>query len=155
MTQQVTLFTKRINIGPGLRQEGQRVIATLCGVLQFEKPMSFWVEHRDHRYLPMKEDHVVGVVTQQFSETYTVDISSSTNAVLATLAFDGASKRNHPNLPVGSLVYARVEATSSFMEPVLSCQVVDGVKKDWMTGQAAFGELKGGHVVKCSLDLVS
>ena len=154
VTQKVTLFGNEIQTGQGLRQESQRILATQSGVLQFQQPNVFWVEHRDHRYIPMKEDHVIGVITQQFSEAYTVDISSTSKAVLPTLAFDGASKRNHPNLPVGSLVYVRVESTSSFMEPVLSCQVVHGVKKDWMTGQAAFGELTGGHVVKCSLDLV-
>lgn len=31
--------------------------------------------------------------------------------------------------------------------------VTQGVKKDWMTGESTFGELKGGTLTRCSLGL--
>mmetsp|Transcript_1623 Transcript_1623/g.2441 ORF Transcript_1623/g.2441 Transcript_1623/m.2441 type:complete len:276 (-) Transcript_1623:356-1183(-) len=154
VTNIVTQFGKRIITGSGLFQTQNKVISTLSGILNFHKPNTFWVDHHDHKYIPFKEDTVIGVITHQYAEAYTVDISSSTRAVLPTLAFDGASKRNHPNYPVGTVIYCRVESTSPDTDPELSCMVKDGPKKDWMTGQSLFGELKGGHIFKVSLSLV-
>lgn len=51
------------------------------------------------------------------------------------------------------MVYARVEATSRDMEPELSCMVTHGPKRDWMTGQSVYGELRQGHAFQCSLSL--
>ncbi len=76
------------------------------------------------------------------------------------LAFDGATKRNKPTLLVGALVFARVVSADRDLEPELTCQVSatasgpDGghfAKKDWVTGQSVYGELKGGTVVKATM----
>ena len=80
--------------------------------------------------------------------------------MLPALAFDGATKRNKPSLAVGALVFARVVAADRDLEAELTCQVsttasgAEGghfAKKDWVTGQSVYGELKGGTVVKASM----
>jgi exosome complex component RRP40 len=63
--------------------------------------------------------------------------------VLDSLAFNGASKRNKPNLKVGDIVYAKVSEVTRYMPPVVTC-VSKSCKKDWTTGESTFGELKEG-----------
>ena len=70
--------------------------------------------------------------------------------MLPILAFDGATKRNHPNLGVGALVYARISKANRHLEPELSCMAESGIKKDWMTGEAQFGLLSDGTTFECS-----
>jgi exosome complex component RRP40 len=78
-------------------------------------------------------------------------------AMLPALAFDGATKRNKPSLAVGALVFARVAVADRDMEPELTCAVSTAgpssqfAKKDWVTGQGVYGELKGGTVVQVSM----
>lgn len=113
-------------------------------------------------------------MTDRLSEFYKIDIRSSHVGLLPHLAFEGATKRNKPNLHVclethrlcqtslflscvlfcqlGSIVYCRVVMANKDMEPELSC-VSPVYKKDWTTGQALLGELKGGYMFDCSLDL--
>ena len=43
---------------------------------------------------------VLGVIMEKGGENFKVDIGTATPAVLSTLAFDGATKRNRPNLKV-------------------------------------------------------
>jgi len=110
---------------------------------------------------------VIGVVTQKVGEGYRIDIGSAHPASLDGLAFEGATKRNKPNLKVpstnyftteqsifrffffkvGSLVYARVSLAHKDMEPELECFDAQTRKSE------GFGELKGGFVVRCSLRL--
>lgn len=80
-----------------------------------------------------------------------MDLHGTTPALLPLLAFEGASKRNKPNLSVGTLVFARVAEADKDVEPELSCQVAGGPKKDWVTGECVFGELKNGYVFQCSM----
>lgn len=42
------------------------------------------------------------------ADYYTVDMGAPLDAVLGSLEFDGATKRNKPNINQGSLVYCRV-----------------------------------------------
>jgi hypothetical protein len=95
--------------------------------------------------------------------------SFSSYATLGLLAFDGASKRNHPNLQPGSLVYCRILTTNKDLEPAVTCEgmkvlSIDMIswtfiapshmtKKDWMTGHALYGELCSGFVFKSSISL--
>lgn len=95
-----------------------------------------------------------------------MDIGSAHPASLDGLAFEGATKRNRPNLKVrvidflvadvanaenmvqvGSLLYARVSLAHKDMEPELECF-------DAQTRKAGgFGELKGGFLAQCSLKM--
>lgn len=43
---------------------------------------------------------MIGVITQRFAEEYEVDINSSYTGRLNIVAFEGATKRNHPYLKV-------------------------------------------------------
>jgi len=80
-------------------------------------------------------------------EGFRVDIGSAHPASLDGLAFEGATKRNKPNLKVGCLVYARVSLAHKDMEPELECFDAQTRKSE------GFGELKGGFVVRCSLKM--
>mmetsp|Transcript_25989 Transcript_25989/g.85533 ORF Transcript_25989/g.85533 Transcript_25989/m.85533 type:complete len:89 (-) Transcript_25989:465-731(-) len=70
--------------------------------------------------------------------------------VLSALSFEGATKRNKPKLEIGSLVYCRVSNSYRDAESELSCLSLT-YKKGWMTGQAVFGELEGGHMIETSI----
>ncbi len=50
--------------------------------------------------MPVVEDMVLGVVLEKHSETVKVDLGSASAAVLPMLAFEGASRKNRPNLNV-------------------------------------------------------
>ena len=81
-----------------------------------------------------------------------VDIGAAHLAQLSAIAFDGATKRNRPNLNVGTLVYARVLEANRDMDPEITCESKVG-KKDWVTGESTFGEIKAGYTCKVSLML--
>lgn len=73
-----------------------------------------------------------------------VTIGACTDATLSHLAFDGASKRNKPNLVVGDVVFGRVVLATKDMEPQISCEAREGQKTfDWVTGKSVYGPLKG------------
>lgn len=76
-----------------------------------------------------------------------MDIGGAHQASLDALAFEGATKRNKPNLKVGSLVYARVSLAHKDMEPELECFDAQTRKSE------GYGELKGGFMIRCSLKM--
>lgn len=131
-----------------LREGGGAVFASKAGIVRFERERArLWVDAEQKRYVPVLDDHVVGLVSDKQSEEYRIDLGGASTASLPVLAFDGATRKNRPNLQIGALVYARVVLAHKDMEPELSCAAPPGVvPKDWMTGQSLFGELKGGTV---------
>eukprot|EP00936_MAST-01D_sp_MAST-1D-sp1_P001616 g1616.t1 len=147
----VTRVAKGLDLGDGLQQQQDQVLAVRAGVLRYRPPNKYWVEQNQRKYTPASEHFVVGTVSARSADFYRVDIGAPTAALLPTLAFDGASKRNRPQLEVGSLVYARVAAAHRHTEPELSCCAVQGAKKEWMTGDATFGALDGGYCFNCSV----
>lgn len=52
------------------------------------------------QYVPHPPEPVLGIVIARHAEGYRVDIGSSQAAALDALAFEGATKRNKPNLKV-------------------------------------------------------
>ncbi|KZS97362.1 hypothetical protein SISNIDRAFT_406449 [Sistotremastrum niveocremeum HHB9708] len=125
------------------------LLSTKAGSLHHNPQMTkWWIESNAKRYVPAAQESVVGVVTGRIGqEGWRVDIGAAHQATLDALAFEGATKRNRPNLKVGSLVFARVSLAHKDMEPELECF-------DSQTHKAGdFGELKGGFMVKCSLIL--
>ncbi|PFH53401.1 hypothetical protein AMATHDRAFT_45664 [Amanita thiersii Skay4041] len=152
-----------LKLGPGLLQvssifndasDGETprkrpvIIATKAGELKHSvKGSQWWIESNSRRYVPVLHESVVGLITQRLGEAYRVDIGSAHHASLDGLAFEGATKRSKPNLKVGSLVYARVSLAHKDMEPELECFGAQTHKAE------GFGELKGGFVVKCSLEM--
>ncbi|KAL4402930.1 exosome non-catalytic core subunit Rrp40 [Malassezia pachydermatis] len=96
----------------------------------------WYVEGGARRYVPQTGDRVIGQVTNRGMESYTVTLFSAQAATLPVLAFEGATRRNRPNLEIGALVYARVVSAEPWTEPELSC--IDAV-----TGKAdGMGELQ-------------
>ncbi|KAH9969771.1 exosome complex exonuclease RRP40 [Russula dissimulans] len=144
---------KTLKLGPGLRQfvdsqGNSSVVVTRAGTLeQNPKGNKFWVEGNSRRYVPATQEPVVGIVAARQGEGWRVDIGSAHQASLDGLAFEGASRRNRPNLKVNSLVYARVSLAHKDMEPELECFDAQTRKAE------GFGELKGGFLVRCSLKM--
>ena len=97
------------------------------------------------RYLPKADDIVIGVVTQKNPEFFTLDINSQAMALLNTLEHQGATRRDKPKYEEGSLVFCKVIVSDRLAKTQLSCiSALD--KKAWNSGEAYFGELKGGFV---------
>ncbi|KAJ7288227.1 exosome complex exonuclease RRP40 [Mycena rebaudengoi] len=146
-----------LKLGPGLLQVGssttgastsQAIIATRAGTLNHSANGSkWWVENNSRRYVPAPQESVIGVIIQKVGEGFRVDIGSAHMASLDGLAFEGATKRNRPNLKVGNLVYARISLAHKDMEPELECFDAQTRKAE------GFGELKGGFMVRCSLGM--
>lgn len=57
------------------------------------------------QYVPVKGDHVIGIVTIKAGDIFKVDVGGSEQASLSYLAFEGATKRNRPNVQVMFLLY--------------------------------------------------
>ena len=147
----LALAPPSVRLGQGLQQSARGAVrATRAGLLSFLEPDRFFVLSSHRRYVPAVGDTVVGVVRDRLAEHYRVRLHGSALAQLPLLAFDGATRRNKPDLAPGALVFARVAACSKHMEPELSCAAPlggGGPKKDWVTGQGVFGELHGGRLV--------
>ncbi|KAF8231757.1 exosome complex exonuclease RRP40 [Tricholoma matsutake] len=144
----------KLKLGPGLFQAsntngaGSSVVTTRAGVLKHSSNGSkWWVESNSRRYVPAPQEAVIGIITQKLGEGFRVDIGSAHHASLDGLAFEGATKRNKPNLKVGNLVYARVSLAHKDMEPELECFDAQTRKAE------GFGEVKGGFLVRCSLKM--
>jgi exosome complex component RRP40 len=154
----------KFNLGLGLIQSetSNRITATLAGRLHF-KHHTWYVLANTKRYIPKLDDRVLGIVEDRVGQehggdVYRINIGGPHPAMLSSLRFEGATKRNRPMLTPGTLVYARIIMDDGFLtDPTLSCMLGPqdaGVpRKDWMTDEAVYGQLKGGTVVKISLGL--
>ncbi|SAM03289.1 hypothetical protein [Absidia glauca] len=135
-----------IILGPGLRQDGDQIVANKAGILR-NNGNRWWIESNQKRYIAATGESVLGTVLARLGEYYRVDIGAARPAILPHLAFEGATKRNKPNLTPKALVYCRVSMANPDMEPELECVNPTTSRAD------GFGELKGGFVFKCSLGL--
>ncbi|BGP49197.1 exosome non-catalytic core subunit rrp40 [Rhodotorula kratochvilovae] len=148
--------TASLHLGPGLsthaaalpkgkgkeRADVAASRAGLLGHLVHGDKERFWIEGTVKRYTPQPPEPVLGIIIARHAEGYRVDIGAAQAASLDALAFEGATKRNKPNLKVGTLVYAHLLSTPPFSEPEISCV-------DQSTQKAAgFGELAGGFLVR-------
>jgi len=115
---------RRTVLGPGLRQQEDRVIAIKAGVLRKHEPSTYWIDCRQKKYVAVKGDNVIGIVTSTGGDVFRVDIGTSEYASLSYLAFEGATKRNRPNIKVGDLVFSKLLVASKGVEPELVC--IDG-----------------------------
>ncbi|XP_036611504.1 exosome complex component RRP40-like [Trichosurus vulpecula] len=112
--------------GPGLRRCGDRLLVTKCGRLRHKEPGGggggvYWVDSQQKRYVPVKGDHVIGIVTAKSGDLFKVDVGGSEPASLSYLAFEGATKRNRPNVQVGDLIYGQFVVANKDMEPEMVC----------------------------------
>lgn len=136
----------KLRVGSGVSVENGQLITNKCGIARQTKAGKVWVESRQKRYIPSEGDAVVGLITERYGDSWTVDIRSPFTAKLDALAFEGVTRRSRPNLHPGDLVYARVTAAPRDTDPEIVCTVE--------SGQAAgFGHLKNGYLVECSTAL--
>lgn len=134
-------------LGPGLMRSDNKVVATKCGILKMRNNNLFWIDSHQKRYVAARGECVIGIVRMKGSNHVRVDINSAELASLSLLAFEGANKRNKPNLNVGDLVYAKVLSASKHIETELVCVNSNG-KRD---GLGLIGE-KGGTFITLSID---
>ena len=135
VTTNVTGLTTSINVGGGLIARHQKVVASTVGTLNYRAPSYYWTENSGKRYFPVVGDQVVGIVEDKGGEYYSINIFGGSNCIMNRLAFDGATKRNKPELKRGDVIYARIIAANPDSEAELSCMVASGPKKEWSTGE--------------------
>lgn len=113
-----------IILGPGLRQDEEKPNTTRVtqpGTLRFKEPNTYWIDGHQRRYVPKKGDLVLGIVVKKAGESLKVDIGSSEFASLSMLAFEGATKKQKPDVQVGDVIYAKLLNAHKEMEPELVC----------------------------------
>jgi exosome complex component RRP40 len=151
---------KNLKLGVGLRCTDENTILATCAGRLEQHHKTWFVLQNNKRYMPSNEDRVVGIVQDRAGsdsggDVYRVCIGGPHLALLSNLDFEGATKRNRPALKPGALVYARI--TSVALDPILSCKLgpkdVAVQRKDWMTQEGLYGELKGGTLQKIPLGL--
>lgn len=152
------------------QQQKYKFTATLAGRLQHRitsKCITFHILANTKRYIPQQNDRILATIDERIGEYYRVTIphASTGSALLPITAFEGATKRNRPMLNHGDLIYCRIDSEteqSRVMEPFVSCCVMSGEvsvsggglsKKDWMTDEGTYGQLKGGCTATISLGL--
>ncbi|XP_068090132.1 exosome complex component RRP40 [Hyperolius riggenbachi] len=138
----------RVMCGPGLRRQGDNLQVTKCGLLRHREPTVYWVDSQQKRYVPVKGDHVIGIVTTKSGDIFKLDVGGSDQASLSFLAFEGATKKNRPNVKVGDLVYGQFIVANKDMEPEMAC--IDSSGK--ANGKGVIGQ--DGLIFKVSLGLV-
>eukprot|EP00743_Colponemidia_sp_Colp-15_P004534 GILK01004888.1.p1 GENE.GILK01004888.1~~GILK01004888.1.p1 ORF type:complete len:243 (-),score=21.17 GILK01004888.1:84-812(-) len=145
---------KKYPHGEGTAEHQNRTIATKAGVLKCQDipPHNLCVSNMQRKYVAGMNDMVIGLITMKHTENYKVDIGGALPAILSTIAFEGATKRNRPNLQVGSLVYGRVIVANREAETELSCTSPQS-RKGWASGESYFGPLVGGYLFQCSVYL--
>ena len=97
------------------------------------------------RYLSKVDDTILGIVTQKNPEFFTLDVNGQTTALLNTLEFQGSTRRDKPKYEEGTLVFCKVIMADRLAKTQLSC-ISPMDKKAWNSGEAYYGELKGGFV---------
>uniref|UniRef100_A0A2M4BYL9 Exosome complex component RRP40 n=1 Tax=Anopheles marajoara TaxID=58244 RepID=A0A2M4BYL9_9DIPT len=139
--------SKKVILGPGLRMDQDVVRASKCGQLKTKPPNTFWVDAHQKRYVPTRGELVVGVVMAKAGDIFRVDIGSSETASLSYVAFEGATKKNRPDVNIGDIVYARLLIAHPDVEPELVCVDSHGKK-------GKLGILHDGFLLSCSLNLI-
>lgn len=137
---------KKVVLGPGLRKVGDAVVACKAGFKKFTKPSTFWINSYQKRYIPVRGDCVIGIVTAKSGDIFRVDIGSHEPASLSYLAFEGATKKNRPDVNVGDLIYGKLLVASKDLEAELVCVDSHGKK-------GILGVLTDGFMFTCSINL--
>ncbi|XP_043504990.1 exosome complex component RRP40 [Polistes fuscatus] len=139
---------EKIILGPGLRREADTVYICKAGTLKKRAPAIYYVDNYQKRYIPNRREIVIGIVTQKVGDIFKVDIGSKESASLSYLAFEGATKKNRPDIQIGDAVFAKLLVAIKDMEPELVC--VDSEGKEKKLGVLS----SDGMLFNCSLNLV-
>ncbi|XP_014786755.1 exosome complex component RRP40 [Octopus bimaculoides] len=138
----------KIVLGPGLRVQEKQVLVTKPGILRFKEHNTYWIDCHQRRYVPVRGDHVLGICTMKAGDVFRVDIGSNEPAGLSFLSFEGANKRNRPDVKVGDLLYGKILVANKDMESEIVCINSQGKS-------AGMGVIRdGGFLFTCPLHLV-
>lgn len=90
---------------------------------QYFPPLRFqglvlWLDCHSRRYLASRSENVLGTVLSKQGDGFRVDIGAAEPAWLSYLAFEGATKKNRPNVNVGDVVYAKLLVASRWAEGI-------------------------------------
>ena len=143
-----------IDIGNGLRlQKGNRIVCTCAGTLEHRPPSHFYIlEKHRKQYYPKVGDQIVGVIEDRGGDFFRVNIFSGVPAIMSRLAFDGATKRNRPELRKGDILYCQVASAQPDVDVELTCMSsAVGFKKDWSSGEAIYQGLGEGLICHTSI----
>lgn len=118
-----------VKLNKGLFTNSYRdCFAVRSGYLQYHKNskhqkqiMNCSISTHSKVYFPSIQDSVIGIIKKRHSECYMVDINTPNLAYLSILDFEGATKRNKPDLDIGDAVYAKVVLFQRDIEPIISC----------------------------------
>lgn len=99
--------------------------------------------------MPCANDLVLGVVLARLTESYKVDLGASLMANLNFTGFEGATKKNRPNLQPGDVVFARVSVANKDLEPELVC--LDGDNQAAAAVVEGLGQVTDGMLFHCSV----
>lgn len=138
-----------LTLGPGLRHiPPSSVVSTTAGSLHVDhKKSALWLDVPHGRYLPSIGDLIVAQVHHSSADTFHCFITPHTPfALLGQLAFEGANRKNRPQLKSGDLVYARVSRASKWEDTEIECVSPSSGKGDGL------GPLKGGMLFDISPD---
>ena len=155
--------------------EEPQVKCTIAGRLNYNQSShTIYILTNTKRYVPQIHDRVICIIEDRMgSDYYRVTIPGCTmgnNIILNTTSFEGATKRNRPYLGNGDLVYARIVHSFDFTSEIeISCIVNKGrdevqnnsgigddggaSRKDWMTDEGTYGQLKNGTCLQISVGL--
>lgn len=134
-------------LGPGLQANAESVQVIKPGILRFKEPNFYWIDSHQKRYVAVRGENVLGIVTQKSGDVFKVDIGCSEQASLSYLAFEGATKKNRPTVKVGDVLYATLLVASKDTEPELVC--IDGAGRS-----SGLGVVSEGFLLHCSINLV-
>lgn len=151
------------------------IYSTLAGRLQYNPSShTVYILSNSKRYIPQIHDRIIGIIEDRMGDYYRVTIPGCTmgnNILLNTISFEGATKRNRPYLGTGDLIYARIVNCFDFTSEIeISCIVNRGrddihqdggrlnddggaSRKDWMTDEGTYGQLKNGTCLQISTGL--
>jgi len=155
VTSEITRISSSIKIGPGLQQlKDGKIMATTAGMLSYRPKNQYWIDTSKKRYYPKVGDQVVGIIEDRGGEHYIVNIFTGIHCILNRLSFEGATKRNKPELKKGDVIYARVLSAERDGDTVLTCTSSGGIKKEWSSGETVYGLLPSGLTLHVSTGFV-
>lgn len=134
----------KIILGPGLRQVGEKVLACKAGPLRLKSNNLIWVDSIQKRYIPSRGETVIGTVVQKAGDIFRIDIGANELSALPYLSFEGATKKNRPDVQVGDLVFAKILVANKDFETELICM-------DSMGKKQRLGVLRDGFVFDCEI----
>lgn len=138
---------RKVVLGPGITSENDEIRAIRAGILQKKPPCTFFIDTFQRRYIPVRGDHVIGIVVAKMGDFFRVDIGSSEPASMSYLAFEGATKKNRPDVHVEDAIFGRLLVANRDTESEIVCVDSHGKK-------GKLGVLNDGFVFNASINLV-